>query len=148
MAQPNYKHGMEGTPTYRAWSEMKRRCHAPKTRKAYKRYRGRGISYDLAWEDFRSFFADMGMKPEGYTLERVNNDEGYSKANCKWATYKEQQNNRSTNHLVTLGDKTQTIQQWCDEAGLADSTVHNRIRRGWPMDKALTVRPDKRNRIT
>lgn len=86
-------HGMTGTPTYESWAGMMRRCYNPKDTR-YVDYGFRGIFVNERWHKFANFFEDMGVKPDGLTLERKNNSEGYSKDNCKWATYEEQNNNR------------------------------------------------------
>jgi len=84
------KHGMSKDaknlpPIYRVWQGMKTRCTNTKIPNA-KYYSGRGISYDPSWESFQTFYQDMGDKPEGLSLDRINNDKGYSKENCRWAT--------------------------------------------------------------
>ena len=90
-------------PNYSTWSNMKRRCNNSDD-KAYSNYGGRGIGYCNAWEHFKNFCNDMGVKPgDDYTIERINNDEGYSKANCKWATRHEQSINRRTFKSNTTG---------------------------------------------
>lgn len=76
-------HGMTDTSTYKPWTDMKRRCDDPK-RKQFKDYGGRGISYDDSWEYFSSFFSDMGIKPEGFELDRIDNNGNYNKANCRY----------------------------------------------------------------
>lgn len=90
-------HGHAGigahTRTYRSWQALRQRCDNPK-RHNYVRYGGRGIAYDPRWSKFEVFLDEMGERPEGKTLDRENNALGYSKANCRWATPKEQQNNR------------------------------------------------------
>lgn len=91
-----FKHGSHKNPTYKSWVSMMTRCYN-KNHEAYHRYGGRGITVCDRWFDFFNFLDDMGDRPAGRTLDRKNNDLGYSKANCKWSTPKEQANNRSTN---------------------------------------------------
>jgi hypothetical protein len=92
------KHGMSKVanklpPIYRAWQNMKTRCNNTKLPNA-KDYSGRGITYDPHWESFINFYNDMGDKPEGKSLDRIDNDKGYSKENCRWATGHEQRMNQ------------------------------------------------------
>lgn len=87
---------------YNIWRSMKDRCTNPNVT-GYKNYGGRGISYSPSWEHFENFFKDMGAKPKGYTLERVDNDKGYSKENCRWATYYEQAINKRIQKSNTSG---------------------------------------------
>lgn len=94
------KHGMEATPTYKSWSSMKERCsniNAPN----YRNYGGRGISYCQEWGSFESFFRDMGKRPSGHTLGRINNNGNYCLENCRWETPKQQQRNKTNTKLNT-----------------------------------------------
>lgn len=89
----NKTHGMVNSREFRSWEAMKRRCLNQKD-PSYKNYGGRGILICDRWMKFENFYEDMGKRPEKMSLERINNNRGYSKDNCKWATMKEQQNNK------------------------------------------------------
>jgi hypothetical protein len=86
-------HARDKTPTYLTWKSMFRRCTTP-TDPAYSRYGGRGIHVCKRWYKFENFLADMGERPPGKSIDRINNDEGYSPQNCRWATALEQTKNR------------------------------------------------------
>ena len=135
----NKTHGMTKTRTFKSWSEMKQRC-LNKNRKDYKYWGGRGITVCLKWLDsFENFYADMGKRPEGKTLDRIKNDKGYYKKNCRWATSREQNNNRRDNHFLTYDNKTQTIAQWSEELNIKYYTIYMRLRRGWSVGKVLNT---------
>jgi hypothetical protein len=87
------KHGMYGTRTYKSWSSMIGRCFN-ENHIRYEDWGGRGITVCDEWLDFKNFFKDMGVRPEGMSLDRKDNDLGYYKDNCKWSTPKEQAKNR------------------------------------------------------
>lgn len=118
-------HGMTHTRTYVIWRGMKSRCR-PNSH-SHADYFDRGITVCKRWQKFENFYEDMGDAPQGLTLERKNNNKGYSKKNCEWATYTTQLNNRRNNHLITAYGKTQTLTQWCREYGLPTNTLKNRI---------------------
>ncbi len=129
---------MTNTPEYRVWRAMKNRCRSPRT-PAYRNYGKRGLRYDPVWESFEQFYADMGQRPPGkLSIERRDNSQGYSKANCYWGTIVDQNNNKRTNHRVTFEGRTMTIAQWGRALGVSRITIKNRLRRGWPIHLALS----------
>lgn len=101
IARLSTTHGMARTRTYRSWYHMKDRCSNPKADN-YIYYGGRGIDYDPSWEDFEGFFSDMGVRPPNRSLDRIDNSEGYSPSNCRWATRAEQASNRRTPRQVII----------------------------------------------
>ena len=131
-------HGKTRSRVYRIWVSMVQRCTNPKA-DAYENYGGRGISVCNAWLQFENFYTDMGDPPtSSHTLERQDNDAGYSKANCTWATRVEQSNNKRTNVVLTLNGRSQTLTQWANELGITRCSLQNRLEAGWSLERALT----------
>lgn len=115
------KHGMYRTKVYRRWIYMKNRCNTDPT------YMSKNITVCDRWlHDFQAFYADMGDPFDGATLDRIDGTKGYSPENCRWATYKQQNNNLSTNVLVD-GKTVATI---AEETRLSHNTVSYRLKRG------------------
>ncbi len=123
--------------TYQAWGGMRDRC-LNTADKRYADYGGRGITICERWDSFRNFLADMGEKPAGLTLGRKDNDGSYSPENCRWETWRQQQNNRRSNCLKTMEGRTQTVAQWAREFGVPRGRVYQRLQRGWSTRRALT----------
>lgn len=131
-------HGMFGTVEYAAWAAMIGRC-TNATNLSFRNYGGRGITVCDAWRDFSVFYADMGPRPSNrHSIERINNDAGYDKENCRWATVKEQARNRRTIVPVTAFGRTAPISEWSEEFGVKHSAIRQRLRRGWPPELAVT----------
>lgn len=104
----------------------------------WKRYGGRGISFDPAWSRFEAFLQDMGEKPMNKSLDRIDNSQGYSKLNCKWSTPVEQSNNTRGNVAICIDGKTMNCAQWCRIYGVNQSMVHyRRHKMGWPWEKCF-----------
>jgi hypothetical protein len=139
-----FKHGMKGTPTYRSWMAMNRRCNNPNT-KDYPNYGGRGIRICDRWSGksgFENFLADMGERPEGKTLDRhPNNDGHYEPGNCRWASKARQSFNKRTNRLLTHDGRTMPLLKWSKETGLSKSAIEGRLKLGWSIADALTLPP-------
>jgi hypothetical protein len=137
------KHGhtsrtLGATSEYSAWKAMRQRCENPNNR-SWKDYGGRGITVCDRWHTFSNFLQDMGKKPSpNLSIERVENNSGYTKENCIWATKRVQNRNKRNNIILTHNGKSQTIKDWANEYGLLFGTLYFRILRGWPMEKALT----------
>lgn len=133
-----------GSRTYATWRGMKRRCMNP-SYKRYKDYGGRGITVCDRWiESFENFIADMGERPEGLTLDRKNNELGYFKENCQWATHEQQHNNTRRNIIVTFKDQQMTIPQLSIMVGVPYGMLRQRIvNRNWSVEDAVNI-PRKR----
>lgn len=102
------------------------------------RYLGRGITVCEGWLKFENFLADMGERPSGMSIDRIDNNLGYTPDNCKWSTAKEQMNNRSNNRIIVFDGRSQTLAEWARELGVQWSLLNNRLTRGWPVKRALT----------
>jgi ribosomal protein L19 len=125
-------------PLYPTWQGMCRRCSDPR-HVAYHRYGGRGITVCERWkENFWAFVADIGDRPAGRTLNRIDNDGNYEPGNCNWATQKEQSANQSCKRVLTFNGLTLTITQWAQKTGLTAFALRKRIRNGWSVERTLT----------
>jgi hypothetical protein len=110
---------------------MKNRCMNRKC-KEYNRYGGRGITLCERWNKFELFYEDMGIRPNGLSLDRIDNNKGYCKENCRWATREEQNRNKRNNTFLTIGDRTMTIAEWAKQEGsVSFSTIWARIQYGF-----------------
>lgn len=141
------KHGMSGTPEYAAWKRMIKRCQDPNDHN-FSKYGARGIKVCRRWRvSFESFYEDMGPRPSPiYSLDRIDNNKGYSPDNCRWATRTEQANNRTSNRIVTFSDKTQTVTQWAREVHLNPKAIQRRLAAGWSIEDTLTTPVKKRRK--
>ena len=132
-------------PVHTAWRQMRARC-LNSSHPSFHNYGGRGIKICHRWlNDFAAFKKDMGPKPQGqrYSLERIDNAKGYSPKNCRWATYKEQGQNRRYTVWITFNGRTMCATDWARELGIWVSPLLRRLRK-WPVEIALTL-PKQKN---
>lgn len=122
---------------YLAWQAMKQRC-SPRAIGA-KNYFERGIRVCERWESFKNFFADMGERPPGMTIERIDNDGIYEPSNVRWATTIEQARNTRRNKIITVHGITGCVAALAEHFGVNRYTVYHRIYMGWELDRAFDV---------
>ena len=126
---------------YNSWQLMKTRCFCKKD-EHYKNYGGRGITVCERWlgeNGFKNFYEDMGDRPVNRTLDRIDNNRGYYKGNCRWATKKEQGNNKRTNVLLSFGGTVLNITQWAEKLKMSRGVIYSRLNLGWSVEKTLSV---------
>lgn len=127
-----------GSPTYSVWANMKTRCTNENT-KSYKAYGAKGITVCEKWINFSGFLEDMGERPPETSIDRIDNNKGYSKDNCRWATIGEQARNRRRTKFITWNGKTLCLTDWAAEIGVKKSTMMQRyFAYKWPIEKCLT----------
>lgn len=144
MPDKRVKHGMIKTRTYRIWVEMRRRCRDPK-RKDYPRYGAAGVLVCPTWDvSFEAFLSDMGSAPDGCSIDRRDGSKGYDPSNCQWATPKEQLRNIKTNVWMEHDGHRLCLTDWSAKTGIDLSTLWRRLKRGWTVERTLTVPVEKR----
>jgi hypothetical protein len=126
-------HKQSKTPTWNTWSKMRSRI---KMGSKHSSIYGK-IDIDPRWNDFEVFLKDMGERPNGKTLDRIDNTKGYLKENCRWATQAEQNRNRTTNVMLTFRGKTMCAADWAKEIGIHRDTIRRRLKRGLSVEEVL-----------
>lgn len=140
------KHGATGSKEFKAWIDMIRRCTID-ANKRFPAYGGRGITVCESWlTSFETFYQDMGPCPDGYSLDRVDNNGNYCPDNCRWASKHEQSNNKRTNKTITYKGETRTIAQWARELNIGPETLSYRIMRWRPIERAFETPVQKHTR--
>lgn len=148
MSHKNRRHGLSRTRIHNLWWAMITRCTNPNS-PAFKDYGGRGIKVCEHWRTFENFYADMGERPEGKSLDRIDNDGDYEPANCRWATPHEQRRNTRACRRVEAFGRNLTLTEWSVLTGIPLATLWARISKlGWPADKALSMPLRKDSRRT
>lgn len=146
-SHPMYRHGhsLKGnwSRAYRKWAGMMNRCGNQKDRN-WPNYGGRDITVCDRWRDFLNFLEDMGEPPEGTTLDRIDNEKGYTPRNCRWATPKQQARNRRTNTMLSFRGRTMCVAEWAEELGWSQVCIISRLERGWTIERTLTQIPRAR----
>ncbi len=142
----NIRHGLTNSRTYASWHQMRIRCSAKKGIH-FKNYRERGIRICARWNVFENFLADMGERPAGKTLDRINNNGNYEPSNCRWATPTEQERNTRANRIIEHNGKKLCAAEWSEVAGISQGTICRRLDNGWTTEQTLTIPPNAQNRI-
>ncbi len=141
--QNKTKHGLSYSRIYQTWADMKARCFNPNHR-AFQYYGDRGITVCDEWKDDFQAFYDWALS-HGYsdelTIDRIDANGNYEPSNCRWVTFKVQENNTRRNRYITYNNKTQSMAEWADELGIKYNTLSSRINTlHWPIEKALTTK--------
>jgi hypothetical protein len=137
--ESRFSHGKSSSPAYVSWENMINRCD-----KGSKQQQNSPLysSVDVCpqWKSFEGFYKDMGDRPHGTSLDRIDNSKGYFKENCRWATRQEQQQNLRTNVWLEFNGEKKVLSEWSRVKGIPLTTLLYRLKRGWPLDKALRSR--------
>lgn len=138
-------HGLKKHPLYNIWNAMIKRCYRT-ANKDYHLYGGRGIGVSKDWHSINSFIRDMGTRPEGHSLERIDNERGYCKENCTWSTSSEQSKNRRSNHYLSANGETKILNDWANDLNCTPATILHRLNAGWSESDAVTRKiKDRKN---
>lgn len=130
-------HRMSGTPTYKTWLKMRERCSNPNADQ-WKWYGGRGIRVCERWGSFKNFLADMGARPPGMTIDRVDSTRGYEPSNCRWANRRTQIHNQTKTIKVILDGEEVPLTVACERLGVSATMVYQRIKKnGFTFEQAL-----------
>lgn len=133
------KHGRAGTNVYWLWADMIARCTSPRHQR-FSDYGGRGITVCDAWKDsIETFLRDMGPRPIGSSLDRIDNSDGYHPGNCRWASRVQQANNKRNNKIVLIGGEMKTLAEWSRESGVPYHTLKARVASGLPEHELLSL---------
>jgi hypothetical protein len=132
-------HGESRTPLYRKWCHLFDRCKGFKERDR-KNYTDKGIEVCERWMSYENFKADMGYPPKGKnTIDRIDNSKGYSPDNCRWASSREQCNNKTNNVVITYQGRSDTVANWGRHLGVCSKALMYRLKRGWSVEDAFNT---------
>ena len=139
LIERNTTHGLSRShwQDYRTWKDMRSRCYNTGD-SDYRLYGERGIRVCDRWSDFSVFLADMGRRPKGYTIDRIDVNGHYEPSNCRWATSKTQANNKRTNNYIEHNGVMKTLQGWCEEYGISHSKARYRLSAGMSFEEVFS----------
>lgn len=129
-------HGMTNTPEYRAWNSMRERCRNPNHR-FFEHYGARGISVCAEWDSFEAFYAAMGKRPDGFSLERIDNEKGYYPENCAWIPRPDQNRNRSDSVRLTYQGQQMILADLARITGVHATSIGRRLDAGMSPEEAV-----------
>lgn len=137
--------GGKNTPTFTSWLAMKWRCNPKCKDPARPIYRK--ITICRRWKHFKNFLADMGERPDGMSLDRINNEKGYSPSNCRWATPAQQRRNQTRNAPISAFGESKLMEDWASDVRckIGKTGLLLRLRRGWDTEKAISEPPKNGN---
>lgn len=139
------KHGLSYLKSYVTWDKMICRC-TKKNEQGYSNYGGRGIKICDKWMKMDGFFDDMGERPDGMSLDRIDNNKGYFKENCRWATQKQQHRNKRSNRIITIDGESKCIAEWAEDkrCKVSKRIIGGRLERKWIPSLAVFAPPSNR----
>ena len=140
----NRKHSKVKHELYSTWKGMRQRC-SNKNSMFYKNYGGRGIEVCSRWNNFENFLNDMGERPKGKTIDRINNNGNYEPNNCRWASRSTQASNTRQSINITFKGVTKSASDWSRSIGGSHLLVSRRLKKGWTIEEALTTPPQNNN---
>lgn len=133
------RHGLSQSTEHAIWRGMRSRCLIPSAGN-YVNYGGRGITVCERWNTFENFLTDMGLRPSpSHSIERINNDGPYCPDNCRWATASEQHRNTRRTKWIEFEGQTRSLAEWAELRQIADTTIDERLKRGWSLKRALNT---------
>ena len=136
---PKTTHGDYGSPLYKTWSRIKKRCQNPNV-DSYLFYGGRGIKLCERWQDYSNFLEDLQEHPGApLQLDRIDTNGDYEPGNVRWVSPKDNARNRRNNTLLSFNGKTQCITAWAEELGWGRHVILNRLKLGWSVEDTLTI---------
>jgi len=137
--------GKTPTPTYAVFKSMHDRCKY-KSNASYHAYGCRGIIVCKRWDSFKNFVDDMGLRPDGMTLDRIDNEGNYEPNNCRWVTPKTNARKRRNSNILTYKAESLCIAEWAEKMGVGWGVIDGRIKRGWSVEESITKPVDARYR--